>query len=219
MNREWLKKRLELERAMGADVLFKVPGKADKLRELDAKRVRGCTKCRLSERRTQTVFGDGNPDAELMFIGEGPGAEEDAQGIPFVGRAGKLLDKMIFAMGLRREDVYIANIVKCRPPENREPRADEVDSCMPYLIEQIELIGPKVICTLGRPASNALLGSSKPMSELRGNWADFRGIPLLPTYHSAYLLRSPEQKAKAWQDLKKIIIALAEGPPRPTTLF
>ena len=219
MNREWLKKRLELERAMGADVLFKVPGKADKLRELDAKRVRGCTKCRLSERRTQTVFGDGNPDAELMFIGEGPGAEEDAQGIPFVGRAGKLLDKMIFAMGLRREDVYIANIVKCRPPENREPRADEVDSCMPYLIEQIELIGPKVICTLGRPASNALLGSSKSMSDLRGNWADFRGIPVLPTYHSAYLLRSPEQKAKAWQDLKKIIIALAEGPPRPTSLF
>jgi len=208
-----LKKRLELERLMGVDVLFRTAGAAQKLKQLEQGQVKGCRKCRLCRGRTQTVFGRGDPHADLMFIGEGPGADEDRLGEPFVGRAGKLLDKMIFAMGLERDEVYITNIVKCRPPNNREPYADEVEACMPYLERQIELVQPTIICCLGLPASSAMLQCKRAMGELRGRWNFYRGIPLMPTYHPAYLLRSPSQKGKAWEDLKKIMIALKEGPP------
>jgi len=214
-----LKKWLELERLMGVDVLFRTAGAAQKLKQLEQEQVKGCTKCRLRQGRTQTVFGRGNPRADLMFIGEGPGADEDRLGEPFVGRAGKLLDKMVFAMGLERDEVYVTNIVKCRPPNNREPHADEVEACMPYLERQIELVQPAIICCLGLPASNAMLQCKRSMGELRGRWSFYRGIPLMPTYHPAYLLRSPSQKGKAWEDLRKIMIALKEGPPRQEGLF
>ncbi len=207
----WLRKRLELEKMMGTDVLFRQAGPEDELVKLEQE-VAGCRKCGLWETRNQTVFGRGNRRAALMFIGEAPGAEEDKQGLPFVGPAGKLLDKMIFAMGLTQDEVYIANILKSRPPGNRDPKPDEVEACWPFLERQIELIGPRVICTLGRPASNALLDTNASMGSLRGRWHTFNGIPLLPTYHPAYLLRSPGQKSKTWQDLKMIIQALSEGP-------
>ena len=226
MDREQLKRRLELEKLMGVDVLFKKKpagdvqdGTAEALREFDEEHVKGCTKCRLHEGRTNTVFGRGNPDADLMFVGEAPGADEDEQGEPFVGRAGKLLDKMIFAMGLARDEVYIGNIIKCRPPGNRDPRTDEVEACMPYLEHQIDLIQPTIICTLGLPASKTLLDSTKAMWEMRGSWSRYKGIPVLPTYHPAYLLRSPGKKKKAWKDLKKLMKALEEGPPEETSMF
>jgi len=203
---------------MGVDVLFRRAPTPSELDQIE-KQVKACTKCRLHEERTQAVFACGDPNATLMFVGEGPGADEDATGVPFVGRAGKLLDKMIFAMGLRRDDVYITNIVKCRPPGNRDPRPDEVETCWPYLERQIELVRPQMICTLGRPATNALLSNTQPMSALRGRWHEFRGIPLLPTYHPAYLLRSPGQKARAWEDLKMLIAALRDGPPATADLF
>ncbi len=218
MRSAWLKKRLELEKMMGVDVLFKKPGPEAELRELEEE-VRACRRCRLYQERKQTVFARGDPRAALMFIGEAPGREEDLQGLAFVGPAGKLLDKMIFAMGLKRDEVYIINIIKCRPPNNREPRADEVEACFPYLERQIDLVRPQVICTLGRPAANALLGTSRSMGDLRGKWHSYRGVPLLPTYHSAYLLRSPGQKKKAWEDLKKVIAALTDGPPPLPGLF
>jgi DNA polymerase len=207
-----LRKRLELEKMMGADVLFRRPSVESELRKVDEE-VKLCVKCRLSQGRTQTVFARGSAHAALMFIGEGPGREEDEQGLPFVGRAGRLLDKMIFAMGLGRDDVYIANIVKCRPPGNREPSPDEVAACFPYLERQIELVRPRIICTLGRPAASALLRSSQSMGALRGKWHSYRGTAVMPTFHSAYLLRSPGQKRHTWEDLKKVIIALNEGPP------
>ncbi len=210
MAEPWLRKRLELEKMMGVDALFRQAGPEDELVKLE-KEVAGCRRCGLWETRAQTVFGRGNPRAALMFIGEAPGAEEDKQGLPFVGPAGKLLDKMIFAMGLTQDEVYIANILKSRPPGNRDPKPDEVEACWPFLERQIELIDPRVICTLGRPAANALLDTNASMGSLRGRWHTFNGVPLLPTYHPAYLLRSPGQKSKTWQDLKMIIQALAEG--------
>ncbi len=218
MGTDWLKKRVELERMMGVDVLIREPGPEAELESI-SRRVSACTLCRLHQERAQAVFCRGNPRAELMFIGEGPGAEEDRQGLAFVGPAGKLLDKMVFAMGLTPDQVYIANIVKCRPPGNREPRADEVEACMPYLERQVDLVAPRVICTLGRPAANALLGTTESMGRMRGRWQSFRGVPVLPTYHPAYLLRSPSQKAKTWEDLKKVIAALREGPPETGGLF
>jgi len=219
MREAWLKRRVELEKLMGVDALMRSPGVRDELRELEEE-VRRCTRCRLHEGRTQGVVARGRPDAELMFIGEAPGAEEDRQGVPFVGRAGKLLDKMIVAMGLAPEDVYITNIVKSRPPGNREPRADEIEACWPYLERQIELVRPRIICTLGRPASNTLLRTRSSMGELRGRWFSYGGIPVLPTYHPAYLLRSPRQKRGAWEDLRKIVLALRGiKPPPPTQLF
>jgi DNA polymerase len=196
------------------DALLKGQGPAGHSRTLRGElkkledEVKRCTRCRLYESRTQGVFARGNPEAELMFIGEAPGRDEDEQGLPFVGRAGKLLDKMIAAMGLTPDDVYVTNIIKSRPPENREPRADEIEACLPYLERQIELIQPKIICTLGRPATNGLLGMNKAMGELRGRWFSYKGVPVLPTYHPAYLLRSPTQKRIAWQDLKRIVLAL-----------
>ncbi|OGT07978.1 MAG: DNA polymerase III [Gallionellales bacterium RIFCSPHIGHO2_02_FULL_57_16] len=164
--------------------------------------VRDCTACKLRAGCTQTVFGVGDENADWLFVGEGPGADEDAQGEPFVGQAGKLLDNMLLAIKLRRgKDVYIANIVKCRPPGNRNPDAEEIAACMPYLRRQIELIKPKLIVALGKVASNALLGKEATLASLRGTLHDFQGIPLIVTYHPAYLLRSPAEKAKTWQDL------------------
>ena len=215
MNRKALKRRIELEKLLGVSTVFTVPTKADALERLEAQHVRGCTACRLHENRNKIVFGTGNPDADLLFIGEAPGADEDRQGEPFVGRAGKLLDKMIQAMGLERREVYIANIIKCRPPNNRDPRQDEVESCRPYLQKQIDVIDPTIICTLGRPAGNEILDCDRSMGDMRNQWAFYDDIPVMPTYHPAYLLRSPGQKKKAWLDLKKIVIALHEGAPVP----
>jgi uracil-DNA glycosylase family 4 len=164
-----------------------------------------CTQCRLSENRKTVVFGEGYPKADVMFVGEGPGAEEDRTGRPFVGQAGKLLDRMIFAMGLEREEVYIANVVKCRPPGNRDPKDDEVAACAAFLDRQIELIAPKVIVALGKPASRRLTGTNKPMGALRGRWSSYRGVPLMPTFHSAYLLRNPKAKRDVWEDIKLVM--------------
>jgi DNA polymerase len=165
----------------------------------------GCTLCRLSEKRKTVVFGEGDPKAGVMFVGEGPGAEEDRTGRPFVGQAGQLLDRMIFAMGFEREEVYIANVVKCRPPGNRDPKEDEVVACAAYLDRQIDLIRPTVIVALGKPASRRLTGTNKPMGALRGRWSSYRGIPLMPTFHSAYLLRKPKAKREVWEDLKLVM--------------
>jgi uracil-DNA glycosylase len=160
-----------------------------------------CKRCRLHTDRTHIVFGEGPSAARLVFVGEGPGYDEDRQGRPFVGRAGKLLDKMIAALGFERKAVYICNAVKCRPPNNRTPNADEIDSCSPFLFRQLEAIRPDVICALGLTAAQALLGAGIPMNRLRGRTHAWRGIALVCTYHPAYLLRSPQQKAAAWQDL------------------
>ncbi len=217
MDAAWLRKRLELERLMGVDALMlgrgEQPADDGVEAELGAvqEQVAVCTGCRLHEGRTHTVFARGNPRAALMFIGEAPGHEEDIQGYPFVGPAGRLLDKMIAAMGLERDEVYVANILKCRPPGNRDPRPDEIEACFPFLQRQIELVAPRIICTLGRPASNTLLRTSASMGSLRGRWHSFDGIPLMPTYHPAYLLRSPGQKRRAWEDLKMVVLALQEG--------
>jgi DNA polymerase len=165
--------------------------------------VRGCTLCGLHETRTQTVFGVGSQSAELMIVGEAPGAEEDRRGEPFVGRAGRLLDEMLLALGLRREDVFIANILKCRPPNNRDPAPAEAAACRGYLDRQIALVGPKLILAVGRVAAQHLLGTDAPVGRLRGQPHTLAavGLPVVVTYHPAYLLRSPTQKAKAWQDL------------------
>ena len=155
------------------------------------------------------VFGEGDPRAAVLFVGEGPGAEEDRTGRPFVGQAGRLLDQMIFAMGFERHEVYIANVVKCRPPGNRDPKDDEVAACAAYLDRQIELIQPTVIVALGKPASRRLTGTNKPMGALRGRWSSYRGIPLMPVFHPAYLLRQPKLKREAWDDLKLVMHRLA----------
>jgi DNA polymerase len=164
-----------------------------------------CTRCRLHKGRTHLVFGVGNVNADIMFVGEGPGADEDAQGEPFVGRAGQLLNNMIGAMGIRREDVYIANIVKCRPPSNRTPERDECDTCSPFLLRQIAVIQPKVIVALGAVAAKNLLAVNDSMANLRGRWYDFRGARLLVTYHPAFLLRDPRQKKETWKDLQMVM--------------
>jgi DNA polymerase len=166
-----------------------------------------CTRCALSAARHSVVFGDGDPNARLMFVGEGPGADEDAQGLPFVGRAGQLLNNMIVAMGLRRDQVYIANIVKCRPPQNRVPEPQEANTCLPFLVRQIDVIQPEVIVALGSTAATYLLGAKSPLAGLRGRIHNARGAKLIVTYHPAYLLRDPRQKKEAWADLQ---IAMAE---------
>jgi uracil-DNA glycosylase len=173
-----------------------------------------CTRCKLSKGRTKIVFGTGSPKAQLMFVGEGPGRDEDLSGEPFVGRAGKLLTDMIKAMGLQREDVYIANIVKCRPPENRQPEHDEVTACSPFLMRQIDVIQPKVICTLGNTPTQTLLQTTQGISKFRGQWFDFRDTKLLPTYHPAYLLRNPAAKADVWKDLQKVMAVLGLQAPK-----
>ena len=173
-----------------------------------------CTRCKLSKGRTKIVFGTGSPKARLMFVGEGPGRDEDLSGEPFVGRAGKLLTDMIKAMGLQREDVYIANIVKCRPPENRQPEHDEVEACSPFLMRQIDVIRPQVICTLGNTPTQTLLQTTQGISKFRGQWFDFRDTKLLPTYHPAYLLRNPAAKADVWKDLQKVMAVLGLQAPK-----
>jgi DNA polymerase len=203
-----------LKSNLGADSA--APSKMEKIEKLAAvqERVRPCIKCpNLASSRTQTVFGVGNPDADIMFVGEAPGADEDAQGEPFVGRAGQLLTKIIKAMGFPREEVYIANVLKCRPDVpagsfgNRPPTPREMQTCRPYLMEQIDIIKPKVIVALGAVAVEGLLGTRAPMRELRGRWDSFNGTPLMITYHPAYLLRnqSPSEKRKVWEDMMLVL--------------
>lgn len=176
-----------------------------------AKTVSVCTRCELHKSRTQTVFGVGNPNAKLMFIGEAPGADEDAKGEPFVGRAGQLLTKIIAAMGKTRHDVYIANILKCRPPQNRDPLPSEVECCEEYLRAQIALIGPKYICALGRIAAHWLLKTEAPLGALRTGSYTYEGIPVIVTYHPAALLRNPAFKQPCWDDMKKLMALLKEA--------
>jgi uracil-DNA glycosylase len=178
-------------------------------------RAKGCTKCKeLSRCRHSVVFGIGSATAEIMFIGEAPGADEDEQGVPFVGRAGQLLTKIIEAMGYRREDVYIANIIKCRPPQNRTPEPDEVSNCLPYVLSQIELIQPKVIVALGATALRALLDVQLGITKMRGHWYTFRDIPIMPTFHPAYLLRNPAAKRDVWDDMKAVLDKLGRKPAK-----
>jgi DNA polymerase len=198
---------LEGERSLGISFrMSDLPG----LRE----EVAVCRLCQLCETRRQTVFGEGSPHADLMFIGEAPGAEEDRQGVPFVGRAGELLTKMIQAMGLTRDQVFIANVLKCRPPGNRDPETDEIESCRPYLLEQIRLIRPLVLCTLGAFAARTVIGSTASLSRLRGRSHLVEGTVVIPTFHPAYLLRQPRDKALAWEDLKHVMRELQKkkGP-------
>jgi DNA polymerase len=177
-----------------------------------------CQRCKLAPSRKNLVYGVGNPDAELVFVGEAPGADEDAQGEPFVGKAGQLLTKMIEAMGYRREDVYICNVLKCRPPGNRNPEPDEVASCEPFLKRQLAALRPRMIVALGKFAAQCLLRDDTPITRLRGGFRSYEGIPLMPTLHPAYLLRDPSKKKLAWEDLKAVNAALARvgiHPPRP----
>jgi uracil-DNA glycosylase len=173
-----------------------------------------CTRCKLHKTRTNIVFGVGNAKAELVFVGEGPGHDEDIQGEPFVGRAGKLLTQMIEAMSLQRADVYICNVVKCRPPENRLPERDEIATCSPFLYRQIDAIRPKVICCLGACSAQTLLQTTQGISRFRGEWFDFRGSKLIATYHPAYLLRNPPAKSEVWKDLQKVMAVLGLQPKR-----
>jgi uracil-DNA glycosylase family 4 len=182
------------------------PSRGEALRAIQHE-IGDCTRCALSAGRNKIVFGDGDPNARLMFVGEGPGADEDAQGLPFVGRAGQLLNNMIAATGLKREQVYIANIVKCRPPQNRTPEPEEANTCSPFLFQQIDVVRPEVIVALGSTAATYLLGVKSSLSGLRGRIHNCRGAKLIITYHPAYLLRDPRQKKEAWQDLK---LAMAE---------
>jgi DNA polymerase len=171
-----------------------------------------CTRCKLHEHRMKIVYGEGNPKAKIVFIGEGPGADEDATGRPFVGRAGQLLDKIIAAIGLKRDDIYIANVVKCRPPGNRTPERDEVATCEQFLFRQLAFIQPKIIVALGSPAFQCLLRTKETITRARGNWRDWNGIKVMPTFHPAYLLRSPEKKREAWDDMKKVRDYLSSLP-------
>jgi uracil-DNA glycosylase family 4 len=199
------------EQADGAAV-----AEAQKQLEEIAEEVCQCRKCGLGSLRTNAVPGEGNPNARIMFVGEGPGADEDAQGRPFVGRAGQLLDKVITAMGLKRSDVFIGNILKCRPPENRDPRADEIISCLPYLQRQIEIINPEIIVALGAHAARTLLNTTKSIGQLRGQFHEYYAglgrapIKLMATYHTAYLLRnySPENRKRVWEDMQKVLVEL-----------
>jgi uracil-DNA glycosylase family 4 len=173
-----------------------------------------CRRCKLCSGRKNIVFGVGNPKARLVFVGEGPGAEEDTQGIPFVGAAGQLLTKMIQAMGLARDEVYICNVVKCRPPGNRNPEPEEITACQPFLEGQLKAIGPEVIVALGKFAAQTLLCSDTPITRLRGQWREYLGVPLMPTFHPAYLLRNPAEKKAAWADLQAVMGKLQLPPPR-----
>lgn len=179
-------------------------GKAELLAELDHSQVTGCTKCKLHGGRTNTVFGVGSPDADIVFVGEAPGRDEDLRGEPFVGAAGQLLDKILAAIGFAREDVYICNVLKCRPPQNRDPQPDEVAQCEPYLLRQLEILQPKVICALGRIAAQTLLQTGQSLTRLRGRVHDYHGIPMMVTYHPAALLRNPKWKRPTWEDVQQL---------------
>ena len=206
-----VKAYIELDRSSGIDEFFTGPLTLDPgpLTQTDLnslkQEVLNCTRCDLHKTRLNVVFGSGNPKAALMFIGEAPGEDEDIQGLPFVGRAGQLLTKIIEAMGLKRSDVYIANILKCRPPNNRIPLPTEIIECEDNVKRQIELISPKVICTLGKFASQTLLRTQTPISALRGKFQEYNGVKVMPTFHPAYLLRNPPDKKLVWEDMKKIM--------------
>lgn len=174
-----------------------------------------CQRCRLCTDRRNIVFGSGNPRAQLVFVGEAPGAEDDAQGVPFVGEAGNLLTKMILAMGFSRDEVYICHVVKCRPPENRRPHEDEIAACEPFLRAQLQAISPRVIVALGKVAAHTLLGEQTPISDLRGQWREYAGIPLMPTFHPEYLNRQPGHKKAAWSDLQQVMKVFGKAPSRP----
>ncbi|HEX4382785.1 MAG TPA: uracil-DNA glycosylase [Myxococcales bacterium] len=191
----------------------KGPMKLQTLQETEAS-LQGCTRCKLHKGRHNIVFGVGDARARLMFVGEAPGEDEDLKGEPFVGRAGQLLTKMIEAMGLSREKVYICNTVKCRPPNNRNPEPDELETCEPFLKAQLAAVKPEVIVTLGKFAAQALLREDTAISRLRGVWKQYEGIPLMPTFHPAYLLRSPGEKGKVWDDLKQVMKKLGLPPPK-----
>ena len=192
-------------RSDGPSLFDEVPAEpsSETLEEIRAD-IGECLRCKLHESRTHIVFGEGNPNAELMFIGEGPGADEDATGRPFVGAAGKLLDKIIDAIGLKRDDVYIANVVKCRPPGNRKPEKDESSTCQQFLFRQISVIGPKVIVSLGNTPAEALIGIKGGITRIRGEFYDYHGMKIMPTFHPAYLLRDPTKKREVWEDMKKV---------------
>jgi len=193
--------------------LFVSPG-LEATRNLEELRthIGDCRRCKLAPHRTHLVFGVGNPRARLVFVGEAPGRDEDLQGEPFVARAGQLLTEIITkGMKLRREDVYIANVIKCRPPDNRNPEPDEVASCEPFLLRQLELIGPEVVVALGKFAVQTLLRVKTPITQLRGRWYDYHGIKLMPTFHPAYLLRNPADKRLVWQDIQKVMLELGIG--------
>ena len=196
--------------------------RAERLRVLNVSQVKSCTRCSLATTRTQTVFGQGDPAARLVFVGEAPGFEEDRKGVAFVGKAGQLLTKMIEAMGLTRDDVFICNVLKCRPPNNRDPLAEEILACQPFLLEQLQIIQPEVLVALGAPAAKTLLCTAQSIGRLRGQFHDYYlsgtpgvgvAVPVMPTYHPAYLLRSPGEKRKAWEDLQQVMERL--GLPRP----
>lgn len=190
-------------------LLLSKKSKQEKLDTLKNEIIGECSRCKLCEGRQNVVFGVGDCEAKLLFVGEGPGAEEDKQGIPFVGKAGQLLTKMIEAMGMPRERVYIANVVKCRPPNNRDPEPDEVLSCSPFLKAQLAIIKPKVVVTLGRYASQTLLATTTPMSQLRGQWNTYEGVDVMPTFHPAFLLRNPPKKKEVWEDLQQVMKRLS----------
>ncbi len=204
-----IKLLIETDVNMGIDeyYLMNNDSRALKVRRLEELRgeVLKCRKCALSKTRNNVVFGEGDPDADLLFVGEAPGRDEDLAGRPFVGRAGKLLTKIINAMGLTREKVFIANILKDRPPANRNPKEEEINACRGYLLRQIEIIEPKVICALGTFAAQVLLGVDTPISKLRGKFYDYHNVKFMPTYHPAYLLRNPGGKKPVWEDMKKIM--------------
>jgi DNA polymerase len=188
----------------------------EKKRRLDvlAESIRGCTRCALHAGRTQTVFARGTGSVGLCFVGEGPGADEDAQGFPFVGKAGQLLDRMIEAMGFSRDDVYVCNIVKCRPPDNRKPEPEEMAACMPYLNEQLELLQPEVIVALGATAVQGLFGTTEGITRLRGRWKLYRGrVAVMPTFHPAFLLRNPAAKKDVWEDLQAVLRQMGRVAP------
>ncbi len=203
--KEGLKMEVEVSRPKTEESLHKEEG----LKRLRAD-IGDCRRCRLSEGRTNIVFGEGNPDAGLMFVGEAPGEQEDRQGRPFVGRAGELLTRLIEKMGFKREEVYIANTVKCRPPDNRNPLEDEIKTCMPFLEKQIGIIGPVVIMTLGAVATKALLGDIGSISRVRGKTFRYKGIPVVPTFHPSYLLRNPKSKWLTWNDAQ-VVLKLLEA--------
>jgi len=200
-----IRQHLEFQRQLGIDAVVS-PHKRRTVVTLDDIRTElgDCKRCRLWEGRQNLVFGDGNPLAILVFVGEAPGRDEDLQGKPFVGRAGELLTRIIAAIDLTREDVYIANILKCRPPNNRDPKPDEIETCLPFLLKQLQAIRPKIICALGTFATQTLLKTDSKISSLRGQFHDFHGAKLMPTYHPAFLLRNPQFKRDVWEDMKMV---------------
>lgn len=210
--RESLERLLQKTCSAGVPPAFS-SGSVRSLRELEEV-MRKCHKCPLGEDRLNLVFGEGNENAEVVFVGEAPGADEDEQGRPFVGRAGQLLRKIIGAMGYEPEEVYIANILKCRPPMNRDPLPEEIERCFPYLAPQLKLIKPKVIVALGKHAAHALLGVKTPITKLRGNWGRFQGIPVMPTFHPSYLLRNMGGKREVWDDMQEVLKVLGRSPKK-----